>query len=121
MNLKSFQVFYILILLLVNTNQSCDINTNTCTSCETTNCNTCDYGGCLTCLSGYYMDNEKNCIPCGNGCETCSNTGLCEVCSSDYYLENESCLKCSNTKFILNSEKYIAKMEDSRMKTKLYA
>lgn len=57
-----------------------------CTACLDANCKLCDgdLSQCQGCSDGYYLqrteNNESQCFPCRDGCNSCSGEGYCTKC-----------------------------------------
>ena len=68
-----------------------------CTMCPA-GCATCTDGStCTSCLSGYRFA-SPNCVTCGAGCTSCTNSA-CSTCSSGYALVSGTCRSCIDTLF----------------------
>lgn len=65
-----------------------------CYACQTNNSNLCSSGNCYP---GFWNYNG-NCVLCGLGCSSCSNSTTCKVCKNGYFLSNGQCLQVCNVR-----------------------
>lgn len=71
---------------------TCHLSCLTCNGSSETQCITCRTGRfafdgkCLnSCPDGYYGDKKRQeCMPCPNGCATCTNNGFCLTCKEHW-------------------------------------
>ena len=68
-------------LLVVNTSQTCvECNTNSnCARCRPDNTTT-----CISCKKGDYLNSQKVCVACTDGCARCQDANTCFACSKGY-------------------------------------
>ena len=73
-----------------------DTASQRCRSCPTA-CASCrDPDTCLACTTGYFLNEEKNCVSCNvTSCANCTSQGVCTACQSGYFLANSTtCVYC---------------------------
>ena len=98
---------------------------NSCKSCLG-NCDRCEFNQnspkCLKCLKGYYLNSERKCEPCQNGCQYCeldnTNKQKCLACSNNQILTDDNqCLyppdNCLDYKYDSTNKKMICVSCDS--------
>jgi len=81
-----------------------------CDTCDASGCTSCknkfkeaDNGQCK-CIKGYYMDENKECLPCNDDCEECGEKGICKKCkNSSMVVSSENVCKCDEG-YYLNDE-----------------
>ena len=73
-----------------------DYASQRCRSCPAGCANCTNPDTCDICATGYYLNEERNCVPCNvSGCATCNAQGVCATCQSGYFLKNSSsCVYC---------------------------
>ncbi|ELP91924.1 protein serine/threonine kinase, putative [Entamoeba invadens IP1] len=77
------------------------LRNSNCTKCTEIFCEDCDKvtGQCRTCMSGYFLNDYKQCELCTtkDHCFTCSLTSnQCNVCDKDYYPNGKGCSSCAS-------------------------
>ncbi len=76
----------------------CNTGDNNCIACSASNLNS-----CTRCASGFYINDNRQCIKCSSECKTCQSQEACMSCSDGFYLDRAllsatgRCLACRST------------------------